>query len=293
MSAPVSHWAHEADDLARGLGGGMLFGIPLLYTVEVWWLGATSKPAHMLAAVAAAYFPVALLIRSSGFRQEKDVRLRDALRDAVEAVALGVVGAAAVLFVIGEIGPGIPLGEAVGKLAYEAVPFSIGVAVACHIFGGSRDNDDDESDDDDRGSDVGSETRSPGQATSADLGATIVGAVFVAFNIAPTEEIPILAAATTMPRLLGVVALSLAASYVIVFVAGFGDQPGRRGQQGVFQHPATETVASYLVALLATLAMLVFFQRLDSPLLSEATLSQVLLLGLPAAVGGAAGRLAV
>jgi putative integral membrane protein (TIGR02587 family) len=281
--AGARDWAHEADDLARGIGGGMLFGIPLVFTMEVWWLGGTTTPAHMLAALLVTFVPVALLIRSAGFRREQDVRAVDALMDAVEAVALGVVAAALLLLVLGEIGPGVPLSETLGKIVYEAVPFAIGVAVAKHVFGGSRDSEDRR----------GSRARTPVQAALADVGATLVGALFVAFNIAPTDEIPMLASSATPLRLLAVVAMSLAASYVIVFVAGFGDQDGRRQQEGPFQHPLTETVAAYLVALLGTVAMLWFFQRLDEPLLSSATFTEVLLLGLPAAVGGAAGRLAV
>jgi putative integral membrane protein (TIGR02587 family) len=280
--AAAGDWAQEADDLARGIGGGMLFGIPLVYTMEVWWLGGTTRPAHLLVALLITFVPVALLIRSAGFRREQDVRAVDALMDAVEAVALGVVVAGLLLVVLGEIGPGVPLADTVGKLVYEAAPFAIGVAVARHVLGGARDSDDERS----------ARARTPAQATAADLGATLVGALFVAFNVAPTDEIPMLAAAATPPRLLGLVGLSLAASYVIVFVAGFGDQPGRRDQAGLFQHPVTETVAAYVVSLIGALAMLWFFQRLTAPVLSSTTFTQVLLLGLPAAVGGAAGRLA-
>lgn len=281
--AAGNDWVREADDLARGLGGGMLFGIPLVYTMEVWWLGGSTKPAHMLAALLVTFVPVALLIHTAGFREEEDRRVLDALWDTVEAVALGVVAAGLLLFVLGEIGPGVPLAETAGKVVYEAVPFSLGAALARHIFGGARDSDD--------ASSAGS--RTPAQATLADLGATMVGALFVAFNIAPTDEIPALESSSSAPHLLGVVALSVAASYLIVFVAGFGDQPGRRHQEGLFQHPVTETVSAYLVALVCTVLMLWFFQRLDGPLLSAATFADVLLLGLPAAVGGAAGRLAV
>ena len=281
--ATTSDWSQEVDDLARGLGGGMLFGIPLVYTMEVWWLGGTTRAPHMLAALLVTFVPIALLIHTAGFRRDEDTRPSDALMDAVEAVALGVVAAGLLLLVLGEIGPGTPLAETTGKLVYEGVPFAIGVAVARHILGGSRTADDDGS----------STARTPGQATLADLGATLVGAVFVAFNIAPTDEIPMLASSATFPSLLSVVVLSVAASYVIVFVAGFGDQPSRRGQEGLFQHPMTETVSAYLVALLSAAAMLWFFQRIEGPVLSAATFTQVLLLGLPAAVGGAAGRLAV
>ena len=37
--------------------------------------------------------------------------------------------------------------------------------------------------------------------------------------------------------------VSLVISYGIVFEAGFGDQQARREQQGILQHPVTETMA--------------------------------------------------
>lgn len=280
--AAKSDWAQEVDALARGVGGGMLFGIPLLYTMEVWWLGGSTRAPHLLAALLVTFVPVALLIHTAGFRRNEETDPVDALMDAVEAVALGVVAAGLVMLVLGQIGPGTPLSETTGKLVYEGVPFAIGVAVARHILGGSRQE----------GEDRPARARTPAQATLADLGTTLVGAVFVAFNIAPTDEIPMLASAATFPTMLSLVALSLAASYVIVFVAGFGDQAARREQEGLFQHPVTETASAYVVALVSAGAMLWFFQRIEGPVLSAATFTQVLFLGLPAAVGGAAGRLA-
>jgi putative integral membrane protein (TIGR02587 family) len=280
-------WQHEADDLARGVGGGMLFGIPLMYTMEVWWLGGATRPGQTLLALLVGFVPVTLIVHSAGFRHEDDQRLAHSLMDGVEAIALGLVVSAILLFVLGEIGPGTPPAETLGKLVYESVPFSVGVAVARSVFGGSRSGATAK-----KGK-RGGASRTPAQATLADLGATMVGAVFVAFNIAPTDEIPMLAAATSAPRLLGIVGVSLLASYVIVFVAGIGDQDSRTQQEGMFQHPVTETIVAYLVALVGGIAMLWFFQRLDGPLLSVGTMTEVLVLGLPAAVGGAAGRLAV
>jgi uncharacterized membrane protein len=78
-----------------------------------------------------------------------------------------------------------------------------------------------------------------------------------------------------------------------VFAAGFTTQQRRLQQQGLFQRPITETVLSYLLSLGAAALMLWFFQRLDfqDPWISW--LEQSMLLGLPATIGGAAGRLTV
>ena len=86
--------------------------------------------------------------------------------------------------------------------------------------------------------------------------------------------------------------VSLLASFCIVFVAGFSKEQQRRNQEGVFQHPLSETVACYLVALVGSAVMLWYFQRLDLSAPWQETLSHVVVLGLPASIGGAAGRLA-
>ena len=91
---------------------------------------------------------------------------------------------------------------------------------------------------------------------------------------------------------LGVMAFSLVVSYVIVYEAGFGDEEKRRQERGVLQHPLTETAVSYVVALAIAALMLLFFGGLAGAPASWA-LQQTVVLGLPAAIGGAAGRLAV
>ena len=128
-------------------------------------------------------------------------------------------------------------------------------------------------------------------ATLKDLGATAIGAVFVGLTIAPTDEVPTLAAAMTPGWLLAMMAVSLVVSYAIVFVAGFTDEKNRKRQTGLLQRPSSETVACYLISLAVSGLMLWFFQRADGP--PRVTLSNILVLGLPAVVGGAAGRLAV
>lgn len=102
-----------------------------------------------------------------------------------------------------------------------------------------------------------------------------------------------LAAAVSPPWVLLIIASSLVISYAIVFQAGFSNQQKRRQQKGIFQRPISETVMSYLVSLLAATFMLWFFQQLTLNDPWTIWLEHTLLLGLPATIGGAAGRLAV
>ena len=124
-----------------------------------------------------------------------------------------------------------------------------------------------------------------------DLAAATIGALFVALSVAPTDEIPLIASTMNPGWLLLVLGASLLVTYAIVFVAGFARQDERHAHEGLFQRPFTETVAAYLVALLVSLLLLWMFQRGTSPwtdLLGSGARPRV-----PAAIGGAAGRLAV
>lgn len=277
-------WSTEAVDIVRAVSGGLLFGIPLLFTMEVWWIGSSTEPGPTAAVLLLTFVVVVALNRTSGFRSTKDVLLREALMDGVEAVALGVISVAALLFVLQEITLDTPLREILGKTVYEAMPFGIGIALAAKFLRKSRSGGEEDGDQQAKGR-LG--------ATAADLAGTVIGAVFISFSIAPTDEIPMLSATLGPVPLLALVGVSLIVSFCIVFVAGFSNQEQRHAQKGILQHPVTETAACYLIALVCSAAMLWFFQRLDLGAPWSATVRDVIILGLPASVGGAAGRLAV
>ena len=286
-----SPWRTEIDDIVRGAAGGFLSGPPLIYTMEVWWIGSAARPPSMLLSLGVTFVVVFALNRTDGFRQGNPDRPLKAAVDSVEALAIGIVCTLITLILLREITHETSLHEILGKVIFESIPFAIGVALARSILSGGQGEVAEQRE----------ASRSAGQGCSSpvpnallgDVGATLVGATIIAFNIAPTDEIPMLSAATSPPWLLGVIAASLIISYGIVFVAGFTSQHKRRQQQGLFQNPLDETVLSYLISLLAAAFMLWFFQRLsfDDPWILW--LQQVLLLGLPATVGGAAGRLAI
>jgi putative integral membrane protein (TIGR02587 family) len=282
---PEKIWSKEFDDLLRGAAGGFLFGIPLLYTMEVWWIGSFTEPPVILAAIAATFVVVFLLNRTEGFRKYKDVRLGEAAMDTIEAIAIGIVCATCLLILLREITLDTSLGEALGKVIFESMPFSLGVALARSFLSGDRY----QSPNSDENSPPEENTRL--NATLADIGGTLIGATIIAFNIAPTDEIPMLVAASSPPWLIAIIVASLLISYGIVFQAGFTNQQQRIQQQGLFQRPLSETVFSYLVSLVAATFMLWFFHQLSFEDPWQMWLSYTLLLGLPATVGGAAGRL--
>jgi putative integral membrane protein (TIGR02587 family) len=282
-------WRAEVTALVRAASGGLLFGVPLLYTMEVWWTGSHTTPRQMLAVLALLSIPVLALNKTTGFRRSRDVRTRDAVADTVEALAVGIIVTAVVLALLQELTPDTGLRSGLGKIVYEAVPFCLGVGVARHfLHGGRADPDDADGSATDGDGDDEAAALHP---TLSDLGATVLGATFISLSIAPTDEVPMIASAMSPAWLLALVAVTLLTSYAIVFAADFHGQEGRHTQEGAFQRPITETLVSYLVSLVVAGLLLWLFQRGIRP--SADLLTRVVVLGFPAAVGGAAGRLAV
>ncbi|MEH1908501.1 TIGR02587 family membrane protein [Nostoc sp.] len=285
-------WRSEINDIIRGACGGFLFGIPLLYTMEVWWIGSLAKPQLMMMAIALMFIVVYFLNQIEGFRERRYTWLADqAAMDTVEAIAIGLACSTFVLLLLRELTPETSLKESLGKIIFESVPFAIGVALANQLLGDTRN-----SNAEGQATEAKNTTNNKGdelQATFADLGATLIGATVIAFNIAPTDEITMLAAAASPPWELAMIVTSLLISYGIVFQAGFSDQQKRKQQKGIFQRPSSETIMSYLVSLLAGAFMLWFFQKLTFSDPWTMWLDHTLMLGLPATIGGAAGRLAI
>jgi putative integral membrane protein (TIGR02587 family) len=274
----------------RAASGGLLFGVPLLYTVEVMWTGQHTNPKQSLTMICACVALLIALNRTSGFRSTADTTLRDAALDAVEGVALAIVLVVATLTLLGEIDASQPLAVVLGKTAYEVLPVSIGIGVANNIL---RERPADDSSQGEAGASSESTSgESPSlDTTVADLGANTLGAVFVALSIAPTDEVPMMAASQSPLALLAIMAATIAVAYAIVFVAGFTGQSRRRSTTGLLQHPVIETMACYVIALLTSYVLLALFQRADAPW--PVLLAQVVVLAFPAAIGGAAGRLAL
>ncbi len=286
--ATQNQWTTELVAIIRAASGGLLFGVPLLYTMEIWWVGEHTEARQMLLILSGLAVVLVVLNLTAGFRTTKDVRLRDAAADAVKGLAIGLVVTAAVLVMLREVTIETPALSALGKIVNESVPFCLGIGVARFLLSGDPGMSDDEDEDATPGN--ASQAR-PLNISVAELGATVLGATFIGLSIAPTDEIPMLAAAMDPPWLVVVLVTSLLASYSIVFVAGFARQGERHDQEGIFQGPGVETIVTYLASLVVSALLLWLFQRDAWP--ASDLLDRVIVLGFPATIGGAAGRLAL
>lgn len=261
----------------------MLFGVPLLFTMEMWWIGEYAPRLALVAFLVAAFVINVALAHLSGFRRTEETLASD-VAQAVEAMAVGVLLSLAVLATLGRFDGGMSMSGVLGMVAVQVVPLSLGAMVANLVFDPSSDRVHGD-DDDTRGS--------PRAELLNDVGATFAGAIFIGFAVAPTDEVPMLAVGLNIWNLLALVALTLLAGYLIVFASGFDPSHHTEHQGGLFQHPLSETILAYIVSIIAATFMLVGFGQLsldDPPL---AMLTKVLVLAVPASIGGAAGRVVV
>ncbi len=292
-------WVAELQAIMRGAAGSFLFGIPLLYTVEVWAIGSSTNALRLLIVQAATFVVVLLLTQIEGFRRSLSIKPLETVLESIEALGIGIICAAIALLLLRRITLETPLSEALGKLIFEGVPFSLGVTLARSTLE-RRKPQQRRTLDAELGLSLNLRSTVPktvqksvGSAlgnTLVDIDVTLIGAVVIAFSIAPTEEIAIIAAGMPPWWLLVVMGASLMISYIIVFASGFTDR-AERTQRGLLLSPITETLLAYIVVLAASTLMLVFFQQLSGNDPWQEWLGNVIVLGLPASVGGAAGRI--
>ncbi|MBW4534054.1 MAG: TIGR02587 family membrane protein [Pleurocapsa minor HA4230-MV1] len=283
-------WQEEIQEIISGASGGFLFGIPLLYTMEVWFIGSEIEPPMLLSSLAVTFTIVLMLNQIEGFRPQKNLTILENIAETIETLAIGITCAALMLIVLQEINGQTSLSEALGKIVFEGIPFSVGVAFSRSLLTRGAETD---SDNNNQSVQSNKQQAIVWKDTVADLFAAMIGALFVSFSIAPTDEIDMLAASASSGWLLIMMLASLLISYGIVFASKITNYQNRRKQSGIFQSPKSETIISYLISLLTGILIMWFFHKLTFSDPWFMWLRHGIVLGLPACIGGAAGRLAV
>ncbi len=265
------HFAHA---LARAGAGAVIFAFPLLMTMEMWELGFYMDR-FRLALFMLVTMPVLFgLSYFSGF--EETFCWQDDLVDALTAFGVGFLVSAVLLYVFGIVAPGQPVTEIVGKIALQSVPASIGAMLARKQLGEGDDPN---------------EERRKRSSYPGELFLMAAGALFVGFNVAPTEEMVLISYKMTPWHAILLAVLSVALLHVFVYRVGFAGQESRG--EATFLHVFLRfTVAGYGIALLVSLYLLWTFERTGGLSMMELVTAMVVL-GFPAALGAATARLIV
>jgi putative integral membrane protein (TIGR02587 family) len=262
----------------------MIIGVPLLYTMEMWWIGMYIGGWRLVGFLVLALAINVGLNHATGYTQEGH-EFRADLRHGVIALGASAVVALIVLVLISAVPRGYSFAASLGKVALAAIPVSLGFSIANTQFSGPADHGEEELRDEDP-------EKARAKADLLDIGITLAGSTIFVFAVAPTEEIPLIAARTSGWHWAGLVLFSLLLSYGIVFVAEFADG-GKRQHHTRLQHPVPETLLAYLLSVGAGLLLLYLLGQTDAFASLSAAVGHAAVIGLPASVGGAAGRLLV
>lgn len=257
-------------DVAHDFGGAIIFSLPLLMTMEMWWLGFYMDRFRLALFLLFAFVLVLGLSHIEGGEETFKIEVLDAFT----ACAVGYVVATVMLFLFGIIKPGMSVDELIGKIALHAIPCSIGAILGRRQLGGEKTHKE--------------------QRRQELYGGKIflmgAGAIFLAFQLAPTEEMVLIGYQITgwHAAALAIVSLGIMQAFLCSIEA--------QGRQSIFSAAffwgvfMRLTVVGYALVLLLSLYVLWTFGRLDGSSLSEAMMS-VLVLGFPAALGASAARL--
>jgi putative integral membrane protein (TIGR02587 family) len=257
----------------RAFGGALLFALPMLMTMELWFLGFYMDRWRLVLLVALTLPLLVGVAHRIGF--EESFGWRADLRDACIALGIGAVASAAVLAVFKVIAPGMPLDEVVGKVAVQSVPAALGALLGRSQLGGER-------------SEAGDTRALSGYFGTLFL--MIVGALYLSLNVAPTEEMVLIAYKMTPWHSLALIMLSILLMHGFVFAFEF--HGGRKREKGTsWLSPFVRfTLVGYVLALAISLYVLWTFGRTDG-LAPGPILTATVVLGFPAAIGAAAARL--
>jgi putative integral membrane protein (TIGR02587 family) len=261
---------------ARGVMGGLLVGIPSMMTMEMWWEGFF-VPAWRLVLLFIVNGGVLFILQHySGLTHKK--KLMGQLRATMVASGIGIVTAGLVLVALGVLRGDITLRDLAGKLLLQSIPVSIGASVAMSEFGDGHRV---------------AEQRREHAGFWGSLGMALGGAMLFGFGLSSTEEPLMIADQLSWPMAIGIMGLSLAQVYGIVYAVDFKQRPQDVGTAKHYAEVIRETVATYALAVIVGAYLLWTFETIGSHLATVPTVYTVVTLGFVTSLGAAAAELLI
>ena len=264
--------------LARAFAGAIIFGLPLLMTMEMWFLGISVHPARLLVFLGVNVLILVGLSRFGGF--ERTDNLAEDVMDALAACGVGIIGSAAVLWLLAIVDLSMPLDEVAGKIAIQSVPASFGAMIARKQLSGGGAEPADE------------EAAVRGAGYGGQLFLMAAGALFLSFNLAPTEEMALIAYMMSTWHLLALVIVSMLLLHLFVYRLGFAGEEAHPDDRGPAHTFLAYTIPGYGIALAVGLYVLWTFGRVDGTAIDQVAATMVVI-AFPGALGAAIARLVV
>lgn len=259
-----------AVDLGRAFGGALIFSLPMLMTMEMWELGFYIDRWRLLLLLAVSFPMLMFLSHYSGF--ERTWGWQEDLRDVGIAYGVGLTASALIMVLLGIIGADVSMSEFVGKLVLQAIPAALGALLARSQLGQDSGEGD------------------PDESYGEELGVMAVGALFLSLNVAPTEEMVLIAYRMSAWHSLALVALSILVMHAFVYASEFKGGSAVPRDTPMWHLLVQFTLVGYVLGLAIALYALWTFSRLDGLSFGQ-IVGATIVLGFPASVGAAAARL--
>lgn len=258
--------------VGRAFGGAAIFGLPLLMTMEMWWIGYYIDPLRLLCLLLLS-FPLLVGVSSIvGFTDSK--LLVDNVIDVFVAYAFGFLVSALTLYLFNRLNFDQPARVNFSTIMLQTIPASLGALLGRSELGS------------------GEHDRTEEKGRRDEIVVLAVGALVLALNVASTEEITMISYQMSPLHLMGLFSSTVLVMFVFAIA---GTNPEDVRSKGTL-----ETVIGYVyytcLALLVAASISVFllwvFGLTDGLNLSAIVANTIILL-FPAGIGAAAARLII
>ncbi|WP_066508752.1 DUF2391 family protein [Rufibacter sp. DG15C] len=273
-------------EYGRGLIGGLIFSLPLLFTMEVWVSSYRTSPVLLLLNIALTY---ALLLGYNAYAGlRENASWKEVAIDSVEEMGIGLVLAFLFLLLLGLIDfDTMSLERIVYMVITEALTVAIGVSIGTAQLGTSANSEE---------VSVGmqetsAQKKDKGSSTLELVVLSVCAGMLLASNIAPTDEVFLLATSIKPLLVLGIVLVSLVLNGIILFYIGFrGAYETPAQQKPHFMEVLWNVSITYGTAFCVSAGALWFYGRFEGEGFHTGV-QMTVILSLVASLGASAGRL--
>lgn len=285
-------------EYARGIVGGLLFSLPIIYTEEMWWRGFTAAPYNLILYIVATFLLLLGFNKYSGTR--KGGSFLELCHESVEEIGLAFLTSFVFLLLISEITFQMSVMEILGKVVVESMAVAIGISVGTAELGQKNDDDQTQEDQESSGTSETGDQQKEDDEVKDDAGShlsglislailSLCGAVLFSSPVAPTLEIPKIAMSLSPIHQILLLILALILSIVITYFSDFIGS--KRKKTGVFEM-ILHTMIGLLAAISSSFFLLWFFGRINGHEY-DLVIAQVIVLSIPGIIGASAGRLLI
>lgn len=276
-------------EYGRGIIGGLLFSLPLLYTMELWWVGITASNEKLLVFIGFTFVMLLGYNKYAGMRT--DSSFGDILKESAEEIGIAFIVTFLFLLLINKINFHMSTDEILGKVIVESMVGAIGISVGTAQLGQENERDEEQSDSNTEEKKKEEKQVNENPSTMQLWILSLCGATLFSASVAPTEEILQIAIGSNNFQLLLMILFNLSLSFIIFYYSDFKNTNSfKSGFKEILSHLAI----AYLSAILISFILLYFFEFGKCRECNfDILMAKTIVLSIPATLGASAGRLLI